>query len=668
GPVLEPLGRAAAAAGAAGGAGGAAGTGALPPPPLPLSGLREVVVECQLLLEAPAALTSLAHLPALSALTLTGLPLSPSSAPATAAALAALTRLTALTLTFEHRYAAGPAEQHLAAALRCLTRLNYLGLDFIMDTGAGGGGARGGGGGGGSGNLWNAGELLTGALAGLSELRRLALPKGFLYDKSHPEFLRVLAGLPYLTDLALGSIILSPETAAAAVAAAAADAVTPSERGRGRAGAAVTSPPASSSAAAPGGGCAGGGGGGLEPRTLASLPSLPSPSAAVAVAAATSTAPAAAAVLARPWRRLALGAGMPCYLEALLPVLGVKSNPVLGVKSNPVLGVGTGVAGGTAGAGSAAAAVVGAAGNGSEGDGRGAVSTMSAEPSTPPPYSPVRQVPYSGGGAGGGSWVHSSRCTNSAARRSCSRGRVAGASASNSSHHQRSSTGLDLLELSTPCTLQMVQLLPQFVRHDSACCCSSCTSNTTRATAAASTATTATTAAMMNPDPPATPISQTRPLRPYICDGGFISSCSSSCGGTVREVRLLLRLSSNWQEVVSALSTVGPALTSLALQPTYLYGSGTMMGPQVVAAVAGALPYLRHLELHRLNTDPRDITCLAERMPALRFILLGVAREALERRGPGHAAALVRTLLGALAGAGGRKAGPGAGAEAGRGP
>ncbi|GIL77602.1 hypothetical protein Vretifemale_7006, partial [Volvox reticuliferus] len=188
---------------------------------------------------------------------------------------------------------------------------------------------------------------------------------------------------------------------------------------------------------------------------------------------------------------------------------------------------------------------------------------------------------------------------------------------------------LDLLELSTPCTLQMVQLLQRFVRQGSQAW--PCTAPVSSLPASSPVVAAAGAAAAVG-----------RRDAPGSGGGG-------GGGGGVREVRLMLRLAANWTEVVAAAAVLSPALTSLALLPTYLYSSGTMMTPQIVSAVATSLPLLEHLELYRLNTDPGDVTCLAD-MPYLRFVLLGVAEEARERRGANHPANTVRALLAALHG------------------
>ncbi|GLC48138.1 hypothetical protein PLESTB_000063500 [Pleodorina starrii] len=488
--------------------------------------LREVVVDTQLLMEPQAALESLSRLPRLSSLDLTGVPL----LPCLELPLSLLRGLTRLEITFEHKHA--HSEQQLGG-LGELSGLRHLGLDF-MQLGAGS-------------SLWSAGWLLSHVLSRLTRLTALHLPRAFLYDKSHPYFLQTLAALPHLTDLALGSIILSPETAAAAAASPPASPPAAAASGSSAAAAAATSPPGSrppeetcttSAGDLDGGAIAGDNGSGEARGVPASSSSSPPPS------------------LARPYRRLALGAAMPCYLEALLPVM---------------LGWGHGDA--------ASAQVV------SE-EGREAAQLLTACPS--PSCTSGGGVRAGGnGGAGGGDG---------------SRADGGGAGGGGG--------GLDLLELSTPCTLQMVQLLPRFIRRSGSA--AACTAASTAAAAAA---------------------------------GGAAGGGGGGSG--VREVRLMLRLSANWAEVLAAAAAVGSPLTSLALLPTYLYGSGTMMPPQVVSAVAAALPLLEHLELYRLNTDPRDITCLAD-MPRLRFVLLGVADEARERRGSAHPESLVRSLLAAL--------------------
>ncbi|GIM02091.1 hypothetical protein Vretimale_6809 [Volvox reticuliferus] len=157
--------------------------------------LREVVVDTQLVLEPQAALESLARLPRLASLDLTGVPLLPSLE----LPLSRLGSLTRLALTFEHKHA--HSEQQLLG-LTALTGLRHLAVDFMqLGTGS---------------NLWSAGWLLSHVLSHLTGLTTLRMPRSFLYDKSHPYFLLSLGALTGLVDLALGSVILSHEAAAAA--------------------------------------------------------------------------------------------------------------------------------------------------------------------------------------------------------------------------------------------------------------------------------------------------------------------------------------------------------------------------------------------------------------------------------------------------------------------
>ncbi|KXZ52350.1 hypothetical protein GPECTOR_10g984 [Gonium pectorale] len=402
-------------------------------------------------MEVQAALQAVSRLPALRSLQLCALPLLPGAAPPLAAHLGGLTRLV---LTLEHRHAGLEAQ---LAGLGGLSRLRHLGLDFNqLGTGS---------------SLWSAGGLLAASLSALSALTSLQLPRAFLDASAQPACLAALAALTGLRDLALGSFILgegSVERAAAASATATA-------------------------VAAPQGGAECGGG------ECGSPAGRPAPAALAAAGSA-----ALAAALRRPWRRLALGAAMPCYLEVLLPLMtGAGAGPE---PWWPGPGLGTGT-------------------NPDPGPGRG----------------PALAAAGSVGGGGGG-------------------------------------------------------------------------------------------------------------------------------GGGVGEVSLLLRLGGNWREVVAALPGLGGTLRGLALLPTYMYGSGTMMGPEVVSAVAAALPWLAHLELHRLNTDPWDVAVLAG-MPRLRYAFLGIAEQACERRGSGHPAATVRSLLEALqraaAGVGTTRDGAGVGGLAG---
>ncbi|GLI62956.1 hypothetical protein VaNZ11_005812, partial [Volvox africanus] len=532
--------------------------------------LREVVVDTQLVLEPQAAFESLAHLPRLASLVLTGVPLLPSLE----LPLSRLGSLTRLGLTFEHKHA--HSEQQLLG-LAALTRLRNLALDFMqLGTGS---------------SLWSAGWLLTQVLSHLTGLTTLCLPRAFLYDKSHPYFPMSLGALTGLVDLALGSVILSHETATAAAADVAGHVAV--GNGSGGSGAINT-------------GVLGETGVGEEGRE--GTPLQPRP--------LTST--SASASLVRPWRRLALGAAMPCYLEELLPLLlggggggggGLPTAPV--ASERPGLGTGGLTEAAVRSSPTAAEASAGAAtslhgsGSGDGGPAGGAEAAESGKASPLPvsPFStPTRAIPGVGGGSGG---------------------LVDGSGAVDSRAGGGGGGGLDLLELSTPCTLQMVQLLQRFVRQDSQAW------------------------------PGTTPVSplSSSPSMVAAAAAAAVSRWrvqgSGRGGGGVREVRLMLRLAANWTEVVAAAAVLSPALSSLALLPTYLYGSGTMMTPQIVSTVAASLPLLEHLELYRLNNDPRDVTCLAD-MPCLRFVLLGLAEEARERRGANHPADTVRALLAAL--------------------
>ncbi|GIM02093.1 hypothetical protein Vretimale_6809, partial [Volvox reticuliferus] len=354
---------------------------------------------------------------------------------------------------------------------------------------------------------------------------------------------------------------------------------------------------------------------------------LPQPPPAALASTSTS------ASLVRPWRRLALGAAMPCYLEALLPLLlgngggGGGGDLPAALVASERFGMGTGglpeaAAGGSPPPAAASASNAtprrsgdGGAPGGAEDAESGIMSPFPASSSLATPRRATPGVGGGGGGLEGGSGAVGGR---------------AGWDGSGASAGGGGSGGeLDLLELSTPCTLQMVQLLQRFVRQGSQAW--PCTAPVSSLPASSPVVAAAGAAAAVG-----------RRDAPGSGGGG-------GGGGGVREVRLMLRLAANWTEVVAAAAVLSPALTSLALLPTYLYSSGTMMTPQIVSAVATSLPLLEHLELYRLNTDPGDVTCLAD-MPYLRFVLLGVAEEARERRGANHPANTVRALLAALHG------------------
>ncbi|KAG2439486.1 hypothetical protein HXX76_004840 [Chlamydomonas incerta] len=621
--------------------------------------LRELVIDTQVVMDAAAALAALsaAALPSLAALQLSGLPLLGSWQPLPLAGLGA--GLTRLELTFEHRHSGAEAA---LSELGRLGGLRHLALDF-MQLGSGS-------------SLWSAGWLLCHVLSRLPALTCLRLPRAFLYDQSHPAYLATLAArLPALTELGLGSAILSEETVAAlgggarrraAAAAAAAgpgqqqalvggesgggggaaaglEPATPAAVGTAGAGrdvgagafgsgaaqaaagqattsttgaaAAAASPMSTSPGSAGGAGDSGGdgedggGSGGSSGSTRGEQRERDAGSGSTPAAASTSTAerndlapatPAAAgaagaadaggsssgdasggapalgavpppgATLVRHWRRLALGAAMPCYLELLLRALGIE--PVGADKEEEEEQTQQQQQQRTER-------------DGSEGRGGGGVGREGG-PATPAPGRRRPDVPDSAGRGGGG--------YGAAAASAGGGGGGGGGTARTGS--------LDLLELCTPATLPMVQLLPRYVRSGSSGSSSA----------------------------------------------GSSSAGAGGGGGGVKEVRLLLRLGGNWAEVVAALRRLGRALTGLALMPTFLYGSGTMITEPVVEALAAGLPHLTHLELYRLNIAPEALAAALARLPALRYLLLGVADEARERRGRGHPAALVAAALEAL--------------------
>ncbi|KAG2501954.1 hypothetical protein HYH03_000452 [Edaphochlamys debaryana] len=598
--------------------------------------LQEVVVDAQVVLDTSAALLALSQLPALTRLELSALPLQP-SLDLPLARLAACPRLSRLGLVFEARPAAVEALLGGRGALGALTQLRSLALDFMqLGTGS---------------SQWNAGWLLRRVAARMPYLEALHLPRGFLYDKSDPDLLAVLANLPHLTDLALGSLILGPDTAAAAAAgfpraplgaassppstprhAAPTDSAGPSTPGPSTAG------PSASQPSAPGPSCPGPGPScsaatdAAEARAQAREPE-PEPSTPPGAVPAPGSAPAGPRVfLARPWRRLALGAVMPCYLELLLPLLGSGLRAEQAGQPGPPGQPGPGSLGQQQRLGM--------------GMGAGAGAGMAE-----PPVSPLARFSLaSPGGAGGAAGAAGPRAEGRGGGGSGSgRGQGEGGAAGQAGE----ACGVRLLELCSPSSVPLLELLPRLGTQAHAgpgsgpgsgpgpgpgaglLCSPGLQSSAGPSTAH---------------DPAACSSDwEARPggLKGTAGEAAAAGAGSGGGGAGPPELRLVVRLASTWREVVGGLAALGPGLTRLALLPTYLYGSATMMPGEVVAAVTRALPGLAHLELHRLGLEPGELGCLGG-MRRLRYLLLSVAQEALDRRGRAHAGALARAALEAL--------------------
>lgn len=190
-------------------------------------------------------------------------------------------------------------------------------------------------------------------------------------------------------------------------------------------------------------------------------------------------------LLVRQWRRLALGAAMPCYLAALLPLLlgpgapGVTRGSLEAAAEGRVPPLGPGEGG---------------FGDGRQRQGQG-------------PGTPLSALGAAGRADGGQEHGEGSGMPGRAGR-----GTGAGGASTVGS--------LCALELCSPCTQQLVRMLPALVAG---------------------------------------------PGRP----------------GGARDVRLLLRLASGWEGVVGGLAALGGALRGVALLPTFLYGSGTMLPEEV---------------------------------------------------------------------------------------
>lgn len=326
-------------------------------------------------------------------------------------------------------------------------------------------------------SLWSAGWLLEHVISRLSRLTTLHLPRAFLGDTTHPDFLPLLAALTGITDLALGSVIMSagnkPATITTTIAAVTA-----------------TTAPSNSTQ----GDVSDDGGSNVK-----------FPAASEAVAAVRPS-------LVRRWRRLALGAAMPCYLESLLPLMlgsegGYDSDRewMSQLVSKRLGGTAVTTQPMTPSHGSEAEAAAGTAHTAGWGDG--------------------------GCGFKHGNWKRAGAGTPEAL---CTTPATAVAHVQDvgDAGSGREVGRLEVLELSTPCMLHMVQLLPRFLRQ--------CTT-----------------------------------------DGDVAEAVAAAGDGSVQEVRLILRLAANWKEVLAAAAAAGRVLTSLALFPTYLYSSGTMMGSQV---------------------------------------------------------------------------------------
>ncbi len=327
----------------------------------------------------------------------------------------------------------------------------------------------------------------------------LALPRAFLYDKSHPDFLAVLASLPHLRRLALGSAILEPLAEA-------------EEEGEA---------------------CARARGGGEDANVRC-----------VCVA------PRA---LRRQWSRLSLGCAMPCYLEELLPAMGVL----------PVC----------------------------EDD--------EASRAAPFPSRALLTPAWADWSAGTPTACGRRLCRAVRAPRACGGGGGAAFEAGG---------GLRVLRLCSPCPLDAAMLMGRYVcrqpqpdppaqdgwRRGSQDCSSdgdgsdAPSSGSEDDTGAAITPrSVAGPAASPQPQTPgsltraprrhsAAPATPRTPAAPRARGGG----CGGACGG-VRNLRLVLRLAGNWRDALDVASSLGPALRALALLPTHLFRSGSMLPAEV---------------------------------------------------------------------------------------